>query len=37
MAKNILTNIDLNGNEIQNFVEQPLGTATTTHLKDGRR
>lgn len=37
MAKNILTNIDLNGNEIQNFVEQPLGTAPTTHLKVGRR
>lgn len=37
MAKNILTNIDLKGNEIQNFVEQPLGTAPTTHLKVGRR
>lgn len=36
MAK-FLNNIDLNGNEIQNFVEQPLGTAPTTNVKVGRR
>ena len=36
MAK-FLSNIDLNGNELQNFVEQPLGTAPSTLLKTGRR
>lgn len=32
-----LSNINLNGNEIQNHIIQPLGTAPTTHLKAGRQ
>lgn len=32
-----LNNINLNGNEIQNYIVQPLGTAPTTYLKAGRR
>lgn len=31
-----LNNINLNGNEIQNYIVQPLGTAPTTYLKVGR-
>lgn len=31
-----LSNINLNGNEIQNYIVQPLGTTPTTYLKVGR-
>lgn len=32
-----LNNIDLVGNEIQNFIEQPLGATPSTFLKPGRK
>lgn len=32
-----LSNINLNGNELQNYIVQPLGTAPTTMLKAGRK